>query len=338
MEREPATWKQDYVSELKQVIESNPVIGIVNVSGIPAPQLQSMRANLRGKITLMVAKNNLLVLALNDMDSNKNGLTGLVELIDGQCAIVGSTDNPFKLFKIMEATKTPAPAKGGELAPHDIEVKAGETPFKPGPIVGELQQAGIPAAIEGGKVVIKKDKLLVKEGEPIPTATAQMLTKLEIFPMIVGMDLKGVYEEGTVFASNVLAIDEVKFMGDLLGSMGGAFNLACFIGYATPVTIRPLIGKASNEAMNVALFAGITNKDTIEKLIGLASGKMMALATMVPDAVDEELKEKLGAASAAASAAAPAQAPAEQKKEEPKEEEKPVSEEDAAAGLGALFG
>ena len=30
----------------------------------------------------------------------------------------------------------------------DIEVKAGETSFKPGPIVGEFQQAGIPAAIE----------------------------------------------------------------------------------------------------------------------------------------------------------------------------------------------
>ena len=68
----------------------------------------------------------------------------------------------------MEATKTAAPAKPGDIAPEDILVKAGDTPFKPGPIVGELQKAGIPAAIEGGKIVIKKDKVLVKKGEPSP--------------------------------------------------------------------------------------------------------------------------------------------------------------------------
>ena len=337
MDREPASWKQDYVTDLKEVISASPVIGIVNVTGIPAPQLQKMRAGIRGKITLLVAKNNLLFLALNELDKEKAGIAGLIDLIDGQCAIVGSTDNPFKLFKIMEATKTASPAKGGELAPDDINIQAGETPFKPGPIVGDLQQAGIPAAIEGGKVVIKKSKTLVKAGEPIPVNMAQMLTKLEIFPMTVGMDLMGVFEEGLVFKSDVLAIDEEQFMGDLMGTIGGAFNLACQIGYTTPITIRPLLTKGSSEAMNVAIFAGITNKDTIEKLLGMAGGKMMALASLIPDALDDELKEKMGAASAAAAAAAPVAKPDDEKKDEEPEEEE-VSEEDAAAGLGALFG
>ena len=337
MDREPASWKQDYVEDLKKVISASPVIGIVSVTGIPAPQIQKMRASLRGKMTFLVAKNNLLLLALNELDKDKPGVAGLIDLIDGQCAIVGSTDNPFKLFKVMEATKTASPAKGGELAPDDIDIKAGETPFKPGPIVGDLQQAGIPAAIEGGKVVIKKSKTLVKAGEPIPASVAQMLTKLEIFPMTVGMDLKGVFEEGIVFKSDVLAIDEEQFMGDLFGSISGAFSLACQIGYATSLTIKPLLTKGSSQAMNVAIFAGITNKDTIEKLLGLAGGKMMALASQIPDALDDELKEKMGAASAAAAAAAPEAKPDDDKKDEPEEEEEAVSEEDAAAGLGALF-
>ncbi|MGQ0536431.1 MAG: 50S ribosomal protein P1 [Methanobacteriota archaeon] len=50
--------------------------------------------------------------------------------------------------------------------------------------------------------------------------------------------------------------------------------------------------------------------------------------------IDEAVKQ---GAFAAAPAAAPAAAGAE-KKEEKKEEEKKVSEEEAAAGLGALFG
>ena len=335
MDREPAVWKKNYMNDLRQVIKSNPVIAVVNVTGIPAPQLQNMRGGLRGKITLIVAKNNLINLALKEMESELPGLTELSGFVDGQCALIGSTDNPFKLYKIMEGTKTPSPAKGGEIAPMDIEVKAGETSFKPGPIVGEFQQAGIPAAIEGGKVVIKKDKLLVKAGDPIPVKVAQMLAKLEIFPLIVGMDLRGVYENGLVFKSDVLAIDQDKFMRQLYGAISGSLGLALHIGYATPVTIRPLISKGHTEALSVALFAGIANKDTIKMLVGLANGKMLALSAKVPDGLDEELKAALAGAATAA-AAVPTQA-AQPKKEEKKEEPK-VSEEEAAAGLGALFG
>src|SRR5207249_432728 len=78
-------------------------------------------------------------------------LVQLRETIQGQTAVVTADINPFRLFKELEATKTRAPARGGEVAPEDLWVRAGETPFKPGPVVGELQKAGIPAAIERGK-------------------------------------------------------------------------------------------------------------------------------------------------------------------------------------------
>ena len=68
--------------------------------------------------------------------------------------------------------------------------------FKPGPVVGEFQKAGLPAAIEKGKVVIKSDKVLVKSGGQITRDQAQALTKLEIYPMTVGLDLRAAYEEG----------------------------------------------------------------------------------------------------------------------------------------------
>lgn len=340
MDRQPANWKKAYVGDLTDVIKSNPVVGIVNISGIPAPQLQKMRKDLGSKMALIVAKNNLLLRALQDTEKDKKGISQLCELIDGQSAIVGTTDNPFKLNKIMEGTMTPAPAKGGELAPEDIDIVAGETPFKPGPIVGDLQKAGIPAAIESGKVMIKKSKTLVKAGEPIPADMAKMLTKLDIFPLTVGMDLRGAYEDGTVFASDVLSIDEGKFMGDFHFAVSGSFNLACNIGYTTPATINILLSKASSEAFNVAMFAGITNKVTMEHLLAQASGKMLALASQVPDALDEDLKNMVGSAPAPAEAA-PAEAPAEEKKDEEKpdkEEKKEVDEEDMAAGMGALFG
>lgn len=334
MEREPAKWKKQYVGDLTDIIKSNDVIGIVNVTGIPAPQLQKMRNDLRGKMALLVAKNNLLLRALEEMEKDKKGLSELCELIDGQSALVGTSDNPFKLQKIMEATMTPAPAKGGELAPEDIDITAGETPFKPGPIVGDLQKAGIPAAIEGGKVMIKKSKTLVKAGEPISTDLALMLSKLDIFPLTVGMTLMGAYEDGTVFKSDVLAIDDEKFMGDFLGAVSGSYNLACNIAYTTPATINTLLSKAQYDAVNVAMFAGIANTVTIKNLLALASGRMMALATRVPDALEEELKNRI----ASVPAAAAEEKKADEPEKKPKEEKKEVAEEEMAAGMGALFG
>src|SRR5437667_9772525 len=102
---------------------------------------------------MTVAKNILLRLAVQQASEKKPALDQLCETIEGQTAVVTADINPFRLFKELEATKTRAPARGGELAPEDLWVRAGETPFKPGPVVGELHKAGIPAAIGRGKVM-----------------------------------------------------------------------------------------------------------------------------------------------------------------------------------------
>jgi len=163
-----AAWKKDAVKDLATRMAKSKVVGIIDVHGVPAPAFQTMRTNLRSNAEITMLKNTLLKIALKEAAKQKKGLEKLAEAVDGQCAVVTSNLNPFKLFKQLDATKTKMPAKGGEISPDDIEIKAGETPFKPGPVVGELQKAGLPAAIEQGKVVIKKDKVVVKKGDKIP--------------------------------------------------------------------------------------------------------------------------------------------------------------------------
>jgi large subunit ribosomal protein L10 len=271
--------KKEQVQRINQLIKDHKIIAIARVAGIPGPQLQKIRKMLRGKAEIVVSKNNLFQLALADMEKGKPGLKGLGSSIQSQTALVATNLNPFLLFKQMEATKMPSAAKGGEIAPDDISVSEGETSFKPGPIVGELQKAGIPAGIEGGKVMIKKDKTLVKKGDRIPRELAPMLTKLEIFPLVVGLDLQAAWEAGTVYPANLLAIDEVKIMGEMAMAAAQAFNLAMFSAYPTPFTIQPLIMKARLEAVGLALEAGIPTKDTIDLLIGRAHAQAKALSS-----------------------------------------------------------
>ena len=53
-----AEWKKEEVSELKDLIGSYDVIGIVDLLNIPAKQLQEMRKSLNGKAVMRMSKKN----------------------------------------------------------------------------------------------------------------------------------------------------------------------------------------------------------------------------------------------------------------------------------------
>jgi len=329
-----APWKKDAVADLTKLMSKSKVVGIIDVHGVPAPAFQTMRTNLRGKAEITMLKNTLMKIAIKQAAKEKKGLDQLSEAVNGQCAIVTSDLNPFKLFKQLDATKTKMPAKGGEVSPDDIEIMAGETPFKPGPVVGELQKAGLPAAIEQGKVVIKKDKVLVKKGEKIPREVALVLSKLEIFPLTVGLDLSAAFEAGMVYKKDVLAVDETMILNQVKAAAFGAMNLAVFISYPTRQSIRPMLANAHYKAINLAVNANIANKETIKLMLAKANAQMLSLASKVPAALDDELKSTL----ASGPKPPPPESEGGESKKEEKKEEKKVSEDEAAAGLGALFG
>jgi large subunit ribosomal protein L10 len=274
-----AAWKKEIVNELVQDMLENPVIAVVDLHGIPGQQIQSMRAGLRAHAKLKMTKNNLMLLALEEVAKQKPGIEGLKSAIHGQCAIVATDIDPFKLFKKLEATMTPAPAKAGDIAPHDITVFKGPTPFGPGPIIGELQKLGLPAAIDAGKIAIKKDTTLVKAGEPVPANVAAMLPKLDILPMIVGMDLRVAYEDGVVYGKDVLNIPDDYYKTMFATAVYNARALAVEIAFPTKETITLLIAKAFRETMALSITAAIPTKENIEILIAKADAQMLALAS-----------------------------------------------------------
>ena len=277
MEAHVADWKKEEVKELTSLLTKNKVVGIIEVGGIPAPQMQQMRKNLHGAASVRSAKNNLIIRALDEAEKDTKGVSGLKDHVKGQSAIIATDINPFKLFSKIKESRTMAPAKGGEKAAHDIEVKAGETPFKPGPIVGELQKVGIPAAILEGKVVVKTNKVVVPQGERIPTEVAQMLTRLEIFPIEIGMTLNGVFEDGSIFSPDVLDINIDEFLGRIKQASNYALNLAITTGWTSKQTIQPLLMKAHHNAFTIAIEMGIVNKETIKYLMSKANNQMLAL-------------------------------------------------------------
>lgn len=311
-------WKVKEVEELKERIGKSRVVGVVGMREIPASNLQQMRGELRGAVEVKMIRNNIAKRAL---EASEPDIKPLGDFIGDQTALIFTDENPFKLYSKLEKAKRPMPLKAGTKAPKDIVVQAGETSFSPGPMVGKLQAAGIPAAIKSGKVVINQTITLVKEGETVSPKVADILKTMEIFPKNVGLELKAAYEGGVIFQAKDLALDVDKTLGELASASVRAFNFAVEIGYATPETITALLQKAQANARNLVAEEGIPEPSMMEMVLARAAAKAQALSRVVS-----------GEAQATApSAAAAAEAP-EEKEEEKKDEEL------GAEGLGALFG
>ncbi|MFZ2472499.1 MAG: 50S ribosomal protein L10 [Methanothrix sp.] len=310
-------WKVKDVEELVEMISKSRVVGIVGVREIPADNLQQIRGNLRNNVEIRMVRNTI---ARRALEASAPEIRPLADFIEDQTALLFSNDNPFKLNSLLEKGKRPMPIKAGARAPKDIVIEAGVTSFSPGPMVGKLQAAGIPAAIKSGKVVINQKITLAKEGEVVSAKTADILKTMEIFPRNVGLELRAAYEGGLIFRAKDLSIDVEAQISELSAASARAFGFAVEIGYATPKTVGPMLQKAQTKARALVLEAGIPVPSMMEMLLAKAAANAKALARL--------------ASGEAAPTAAPAQAPA--KAQEEKEEKK--DEEDTAAGMGALFG
>ena len=310
-------WKVKDVEELVEMISKSRVVGVVGVREIPADNMQQMRGSLRGNVEIRMVRNTI---ARRALQASAPEIRPLADFIEDQTALIFSNDNPFKLNGLLEKGKQPMPIKAGARAPKDIVVEAGETSFSPGPMVGKLQAAGIPAAIKGGKVVISQKITLAKEGEVVAAKTADILKTMEIFPRNVGLELRAAYEGGLIFRVKDLSINVEAQISELSSASAKAFGFAVEIGYATPKTVGPMLQKAQTRARALVLEAGLPVPGMMEMVLAKAAANARALAGLA----------------SGESAPAPAKAQAPAKAEEETEEKK--DEGDTAAGLGALFG
>jgi len=333
-----APWKKDRVGELTDVLNSDGVVGIVDVGGVPASNMLDMRSNLRDSMKITMAKKTLIRLAWENSGRSNEELETLMEGAVQPCIVQSENLNPFELFIELEKTRQGRAAKEGELAPMDIIVEKGPTTFGPGPIVGEFNAVGIPAKIDKGKVAIQKTTTVVEKGEPISADLGIMLAKLDINPIEIGIILTGAIEEGFFFPASALNIDLDQVRTDIITATSGAFNLACNVRWFSEQTMPTLLSKASGEALSVAVEAGVTNETTAPLFISRANARALALAGRLDSsALDEELSAALGAAASAASESVAASNATETVTEVTDEEEE-EEEEQEFGGLGDLFG
>lgn len=234
--------KKNFVSELTNLIKRKKTVMVASIKNIPSSQYQEISKRLRGKAVVKVPKKNIIFMALDN--SGIDEIKNLKNQIKDSAAILFSDEDAFDLASELISKKSPAKAKPGQEATSDIEIPEGPTELIPGPAISELGALGIKIQIEKGKITIKEPKVVVKEGEKISPAAAEMLNKLGILPFSVGFIPLAAFDIKEKRLYLEIKIDKEKTIRDLKEAFSKSLAFAVSRGYASDDTIKFLIAKA----------------------------------------------------------------------------------------------
>ncbi|MDG6964118.1 MAG: 50S ribosomal protein L10 [Nitrososphaerota archaeon] len=267
--------KVETIERVSKLAKKYPVLAITNLSKVRASQLMAVRKALRGHAEVFVVKNTLAILGLQ-----KAGIENADQLLShlaGQNALIFSTYDPFKLFLTLDKNKVYLPARAGDKAPDDIVVPAGNTSLPAGPVLSEFREAGIQTKIEGGSIWVNKDSVAVKKGGEITPKLASLLSKLNIKPIRAGLAIALAYENGLIYAGDLVAIDLEEYRRSLVDAYMSSRGLAIVIGYVTKETAPDILAKAYREAMSASIEAGILDGETAPMIFAKAEAEAAAL-------------------------------------------------------------
>ncbi len=279
------SWKTEVLQKLKEKLLSSRVVGVLDFEGFPSHLFQRVREKLRGKGEIVVAKNTLIRLALSEASKERKGLEGLLEHLRGQSALLFADLPPVKLNRLLKEEKEKAPAKPGRVSSMEVVIRAGETDFAPGPVVSELQRAGVKARVQAGKVVVAEDFTVVRKGEVITKETADLLLKIGVEPVDLLLKLRAAYDGGLIYSGDLLELDEEVVRGELLRAHQEALALALGLEYPTPLTLPTLLLKSHLGALALAraLSPAFPTRETLPELLARAHLQALHLSSRLEE-------------------------------------------------------
>ena len=269
--------------ELQRLPSEYNVIALSKMTKVRATQLMMIRKKFRNDIKIKVIKDKIAIRAFEKVKGIV-GIENLSKQLEGQCALIFTNINPFKLNLIFAQNKVFLPAKGGDIATKEIVVPAGNTGIAPGPVLSEFKAANVPTRIDQGTIWVSKDTLVAKPRDVISVQLASLLSKLNVKPIEAGISVNFALAEGLIFQDKDLLINLDEYKDELVRSFEQALVLATEAGYITPETVKPLLVKAQQRAESLASEAGYLTSET--------AGFVLPRAYAQAQAVANEAKEK----------------------------------------------
>lgn len=244
--------KEVYFAKLKELVETYPSIFIVNVDNVSSNQMHQIRVALRGRGVVLMGKNTMVRRALRTILSEFPQYERLLPHVRGNIGFVFTNGDLKDVRETILANKVKAPARAGALALTDVSVPAGNTGMEPGK-TSFFQALGIPTKIARGTIEIVSDVKVVHTGTRVGTSEATLLNLLNISPFTYGMTVIQIFDNGNVFSSEVLDIDESELIDRFLQGIKTIASISLALNYPTLVSVTHSLVNAYKNILAVSI-------------------------------------------------------------------------------------
>lgn len=245
--------KELYFQKLKGFLEEYSKAFLITIDNIGASHIQSLRKQFRGKAEILMGKNTMIRKCMKQcVEAGMTKLEPFIEKINGNVGIVFTNGDLSELKDLITATKKPAPAKAGVVAPSDVILPAGPTGLEPTATVF-LQALNIQSKIVRGQVELTVSVHLIEKGEKVKAGAAALLQKLGITPFEYGIQLTTVYDNGFVYGAELLDLTDADVLGKFSQGITRIAALGMQIGYPTIATVPHTIAKAFQNLLAIGI-------------------------------------------------------------------------------------
>lgn len=287
-----ATWKAKYFVKIQRLLEEYPRIFIVGADNVRSKQMQQIRVSLRGIAEILMGKNTMMNKAIRGQIANNPALEKLLPHIKGNVGLVFSKEDPVLVRDKLLENKVAAPARAGAIAPCDVIVEAQNTGMGPEK-TSFFQALNISTKIAKGAIEIVSNVHLIHAGDKVGQSEATLLQMLGVMPFAYGLVVENIYDNGAVFAPEVLDITDEQLLSKFQLGISNVAAVSLQIGYCTQASVPHSIINGFKNVLAVAVETDISfpQADTVKAY--LADPSAFAVAAAPAEEVVEETKEEV---------------------------------------------
>jgi len=283
--------KKEYFERMKNLLLTYSKAFVVEVDNVGSGQLQNTRKGLRGRAEILMGKNTMMRKCIREfVEENPGSPIGQLEtLCRGNVGFVFTNSDLTDVRNVIESNVRPAPARVGSIAPVDVIVPKGPTGCDPGQ-TNFFQTLQISTKITKGQIEMTNDTHLISTGEKVTASQAALLQKLGIEPFTYGMELKSVFDNGSLFDAKVLDITDDVLAAKFASAVTALVSISLALGYPTQASLPHSISNAFKSILCVSLGCesySFKQADIVKNYIADPS-KFSSSSTGKEDNIEEE--------------------------------------------------
>jgi large subunit ribosomal protein LP0 len=297
--------KHKYRQQLEGLLEEYQNIIIISVDNVGSNHLQQVRIALRGRAVMLMGKNTVMRKVLREAAEKNPRLTELPNYLRGNVGFVFTNDNLLEIRDVLVEIQVPAAAKAGAIAPVDVFIPAGPTSLDPGQ-TGFFQALNIATKIVRGAIEINSRVHLIKKSEKVSASAVSLLAKLNIKPFFYGINVVCVYENGSIYGSEILDMTDDLLLSKFFNGVSMIAKLSLKIGFPTVASLPHSIARAFKKMVAISVATDyefeeskifkemIANPDAFKSAEAAPAAEEEAAAAAAPEPDSEEEEEEGG--------------------------------------------